>query len=98
MFDTIGFFARFSIKSSQNEEAKCNLAGKLLPLLVIQHRELLDDDKAVCVVSDCISDIIYTVGGGYLEPFAKDIYTRCLRIIDTSLINFSVFNFVFLNF
>ena len=95
LYDTLGYFAKSSVRYSSNDDAKCKLAGVLFPLLVNHYNSFQDDDKTICVASDCISDIINSVNSHYVQPFSQDIFARALRIVDTSLINFAVCFFHF---
>jgi len=67
---------------------KNQFASLVTPTLINHWRNLNDDDKGLCNLTECFMDIFYACGP-LLKQAVVDIYNRCLRIIDTTLVSFA---------
>ncbi|EGF82289.1 hypothetical protein BATDEDRAFT_86089 [Batrachochytrium dendrobatidis JAM81] len=61
-----------------------------MPRLIEKWEMLPDDDSGIFPLFECISSVAVAMGAGFV-PYAPAVWSRCLRIISTSLHQFQIF-------
>jgi transportin-1 len=82
MFDCVGSIAQAVGEGLNNNE----ILGTLLPLLNKKWEQLNDDDRSLLTLFECFESIVFAIKEA-IEPYAKNIFDRCVKILSNVLKN-----------
>lgn len=85
LYDAIGTLAD-SVGKQLNAPEHINI---LMPPLIIRWNELRDDDKNLLPLLECLTSISAALGSGFVN-FAPPVFQRCIRLIESTLIQDAV--------
>lgn len=64
-----------------------------MPPLIIRWNDLRDDDKNLLPLLECLTSISAALGSGFMN-FALPVFQRCIRLIESTLIQEAVCFFI----
>lgn len=86
LYDALGTLA----DAVGNGLAKPELLNILMPPLIDRWQALTDFDKDLIPLLECIASIAIAIGNHFI-PYVQPVFERCLRIIQQSLQEFTIF-------
>ena len=79
LYNTIGILA-CSVGSQLNNPDYINV---LMPPLIAKFNVLMDDDKDLLPLMECLSSVAAALQSGFL-PYFESIFNRCIAILDNA--------------